>query len=700
MRRTLVLLTSALMLALALVPAAANAAAKVRSGDCDPIEPRACLLPWPNDSFTVADPRTDTERRVDLLGGDMPKTSKGKRISAAPFNRADGFSPATQILAHVPGLDLRKTGAATITDLRRSLDRTQQIAVVNATTGQRHMIWAEIDVANKGGDRLLVIHPASNLQRGQRYVVGLGRMIDSRGRRLKPSKAFRAMRDQLQTSDRRLERRRVGFERMFQTLAKAGMKRKDVYLAWDFTVASVDNISERSVWIRDNAFAGLGDGNLVDRRIKGGAPRFALDPAQDFGPCGTDGCQDGENDLIVRTVTGTMTVPCYLDKAGCPVGSRFRFQKLKKTANFQADRFVDLPQRIKGNTMQVQFRCIVPRAALAGPSRLVQYMHAPYGTQDELLRQPLQALAAEHNMTICAARQAGTAAEDLQLTKDALADPDRFPAVADRLQQGALNSLMLGRLMIHPKGLIAQPAFRTPSGGAAIDTFELYLHTIGSGPFAGMVTALSPDSVRSSLGTGGMRFSLMLPRSKSLAPLEQSLASSFPNRLDRTLVRAMLQGQWDRAESSGYASSITQDPLESTPMHTVYFQGAVGDHQVPTIATETHARTVEAVKREPLYDNGRSADKITGYGIVEVASLELGSVLSMWDGGPVREGGAFGTALAPLDAMPPAAGVDPHELPSQTPQARQALSQFMRPDARFVDVCPPRRACRAAGWAY
>lgn len=700
MRRTLVLLTSALMLALALVPAAANAATKTRSGDCDPIDPRACLLPWPNDSFTVADQRTDTERRVDLLGGDMPKTSKGKRISAAAFNRADGFSPATQILAHVPGLDLRKTGAATLTDLRRSLDRTQQIAVVNATTGQRHMIWAEIDVANRGGDRLLVIHPASNLKYGQRYVVGLGRMIDSRGRRLKPSKAFRAMRDQLQTSDRRLERRRVGFERMFQTLAKAGLKRKDLYLAWDFTVASVDNISERSVWIRDNAFAGLGDGNLVDRRIKGGAPRFALDAAQDFGPCGTDGCQDGENDLIVRTVTGTITVPCYLDKAGCPVGSRFRFQKFKKTANFQADRFVDLPQRIKGNTMQVPFRCIVPRSALAGPSRLVQFMHSPYGTQDELLRQPLQALAAEHNITICAARLAGNAAEDLQLTKDALADPDRFPAVADRLQQGALNSLMLGRLMLHPKGLIGQPAFRTPSGGAAIDTFELYLHTIGSGPFAGMVTALSPDSVRSSLGTGGFRFSLMLPRSKSLAPLEQSLASAFPNRLDRTLVRAMLQGQWDRAESSGYAGSITQDPLESTPMHTVYFQGAVGDHQVPTIATETHARTVEAVKREPLYDSGRSADKITGYGIVETASLELGSVLSMWDGGPVREGGLAGTGLAPLDATPPSAGVDPHELPSQTPQARQALSQFMRPDARFVDVCPPRRACRAAGWAY
>ena len=104
-------------------------------------------------------------------------------------------------------------------------------------------------------------------------------MRDAKGRLIKASAAFRVMRDQLQTSDRALERRRIGFERMFQTLAKVGLKRKDLYQAWDFTVASTPNATERAVDIRDNAFAVLGDNNLVDRAVKGGAPRYALDAA-------------------------------------------------------------------------------------------------------------------------------------------------------------------------------------------------------------------------------------------------------------------------------------------------------------------------------------------------------------------------------------------------------------------------------------
>ncbi len=394
-RRTLVVLTSAMMLALALVPAGAHAASR-----CDPLDKRGCLLPWPSNAYTVLDDRTDTGRRLDLRAEDMPRNGKGKRVSPTEFNRADGFAPGSAILTYVPGINLKRTGVTPVTDLRKSQDRGQPIALVNATTQTRELAWAEIDPAAKGKDRLLVIHPARNLARGQRYIVGLGRMRDDKGRIIKASAAFKAMRDQLQTSDRSLERRRIGFERMFQTLAKVGLKRKDLFQAWDFTVASTPSSSERAVDIRDNAFAVLGDNNLVDRNVKGGAPRYALDAPQEFAPCGTDGCQPGENDLLARTVTGVMTVPCYLNRTGCPVGSTFRYRKLKKTANFQADRFVFYPERKKNNTMQVPFRCIVPRAALGKASRLVLFGHAPYAGQDDVLRPDVQQLAQDGNLTL------------------------------------------------------------------------------------------------------------------------------------------------------------------------------------------------------------------------------------------------------------------------------------------------------------
>ena len=66
----------------------------------------------------------------------------------------------------------------------------------------------------------------------------------------------------------------------------------------------------------------------------------------------------------------------------------------------------------------------------------------------------------------------------------------------------------------------------------------------------------------------------------------------------------MLQGQWDRAETGGYAQSLTQDPLPSTPLHTLLFQAAVGDHRVPNLATEIEARTVEAVEARPAVRQG------------------------------------------------------------------------------------------------
>ena len=124
-----------------------------------------------------------------------------------------------------------------------------------------------------------------------------------------------------------------------------------------------------------------------------------------------------------------MTVPCYLDKpTAARSARRSAYRKLKKTANFQADRFVFYPARRKDNTMQVPFRCIVPRAALTKPSRLVTFGHAPYGGQDDVLRTDVQQLAQEGDLTICAARQAGNAEEDLPTIKAAFADVNTLPA--------------------------------------------------------------------------------------------------------------------------------------------------------------------------------------------------------------------------------------------------------------------------------
>src|SRR3546814_8185560 len=48
-----------------------------------------------------------------------------------------------------------------------------------------------------------------------------------------------------------LNARRPHMEALFAKLGKAGIARDSLYLAWDFTVASERNISERALHIRD-----------------------------------------------------------------------------------------------------------------------------------------------------------------------------------------------------------------------------------------------------------------------------------------------------------------------------------------------------------------------------------------------------------------------------------------------------------------
>jgi hypothetical protein len=104
---------------------------------CDPIDPRDCLLPFPDDFFTVADSSTATGRRVAFDPAAMPKTVNDVGIDPTEWNRNDGFSPGSLVTLFVPGVDVARSGLAPITDKQRSLDADAPIVIVDADTGQR-----------------------------------------------------------------------------------------------------------------------------------------------------------------------------------------------------------------------------------------------------------------------------------------------------------------------------------------------------------------------------------------------------------------------------------------------------------------------------------------------------------------------------------------------------------------------------------
>ena len=69
-------------------------------------------------------------------------------------------------------------------------------------------------------------------------------------------------------------------------------------------------------------------------------------------------------------------------------------------------------------------------------------------------------MVAARGFTICGTDEIGMSTNDIVTVGGALGNLSKFPQVADRLQQGLLNELFLGRLMIHPDGLVSKAAFR------------------------------------------------------------------------------------------------------------------------------------------------------------------------------------------------------------------------------------------------
>ncbi|HEX5095151.1 MAG TPA: hypothetical protein VFX21_04025 [Acidimicrobiia bacterium] len=615
---------------------------------CDPIDQRHCLLPFPSDTFTVADETTETGRRVALSRDSMPTNKDGVHVDPREWNRNDGFSPGQPISIYVAGLDVAQSHLAPSTDIGSSLADDAPIVLLDATTGERHPYWSELD-ASVGSDdaRVLYIRPAVNYPDGHRMIVALRGLKDASGAAIEPSAVFRGYRDRLDTKDVSVEARRPRYEQVFGDLEDAGVERDDLYAAWDFTVASTQNLTERMLTIRDDAFADLGDD----------APSFTIDAVEEH-PEG-----------LFRRVTGTVQVPLYLTGVGDP-GSSFHYGDGE-----------NVPSRNGTESFGAGFICNIPEAARTQPARLSLYGHGLLGSNDEVNAGNVRAFAQEHDIVFCATKWIGMSEDDIPNAVAILQDLSKFPTLADRAQQGFLNALFLGRLM-------QSDAFANdPNLAGLLDTSALYYDGNSQGAImGGALTAVSQDFTRSVLGVTGMNYSTLLQRSIDWDTYRAVYDPAYPDEIERGIGISLIQMLWDRAEANGYANHMTGDPLPDTPEHTVLLHVALGDHQVANVAAEVEARTIGARIHCPATTDGRLPDVEPHWDLECAKDGDTGSVLVWWDSG---------TPPAPPVNLAPSGGEDPHGDPRSSPDARTQKSEFLQPDGTFVDVCNGQ-ACTAA----
>ena len=654
---------------------------------CDPLGGGECLLPFPNDHFTKRDGRTPTGRRLALPRAGMPENTGGVHIDPRDWNRADGFSPGQQITVFIPGINtkraVRRNKLVPVTDIGRSLDRRQRVVLVDAETGARKLIWAEVDsAAPRAARRALLIRPAENLEEGRRYVVALRGLRTADGKRIKPSFAFRVMRDAKRTRSKSIERRRRTMRKVWPALERAGIPRKDLVLAWDFTVASRESTTGDMLHIRDRAFAQLGDFDLFDLKPEGRSPAFTVVKNESAPP---------EDTEIARIVEGTIEVPCFLASDGCAVGARFERAS------------TGTPAQRPGNVYSAFYRCVVPKGLPAAGGRALLYGHGllgrPLDSGDSAQGQ-LKTLAAQKGFTVCGTYGSGLSAangdEDTLQAAAAIQDLSKFGAITDRLQQGMLNALFLGRAMVAADGLRGHPAF----AGAFEPSQRLFYDGNSQGAISGgALTAVAPDFDRAVLGVPGMNYSTLLSRSVDFTPFRTLLDAAYTDPLDRSLIYSLLTNLWDRGEANGYAQHMTSDPLPGTPRHEVLLHVALGDHQVAPVTAEVEARTIGARVWNRL-DPGRSADVDPFHGIPDLTEFPYaGSALIVFDAGPLTPANPQGTPVPPTANVPPTEGQDPHEFPRRTQEARDMKDQFLRIGGKLETAPCAGAVCRANGWA-
>ena len=671
-------------------------------GGCDDLDPRLCLLPFPNDQFTTLDPSTPTGRRVDFDLTEMPRSAAGKPIDPAEWNHNDGFSPGSMILTVVPGLDLTstfdldrtpETGVGTsgdpwavrdeepdalIEDPERSMAKDAPIVLMDADTGERHPYWAELDehpeTIAEGEDRTLIVRPSANLAEGHRYIVAMRDLRDSNGTELTAPASFASLRDEYTGRCRALGKgrpcgpgrtpfpepadvdpadRTARYDDIFTRLRSRGVDVRDLHLAWDFHVASGENLAGRALAIRDDAFDQLGDNDLADLIVEGDSPRFTV-----------TGVEEGEAEgHPVRTVHGSVTVPNYLttpqdgvaEVEGVSVvvpGSRFHYGTSREGPMAVPTQNPAVP------TMQAEFVCRF-RTDVPGGAKVGLYGHGLLGSRNEAAGGSTSDLR-RSGYSMCGVDWIGMATEDITNVALVLNDVSFFPSLVDRAQQGFLGFMYVGRALLHADGLVTDPAFRADGGRPLLDTDELFYDGNSQGGImGGALTALSPDFTKSVLGVPAMNYSTLLNRSvdwegelvdpddPGLPAYASFLYTSYPDKVEQQLIFALIQMIWDRGEGNGYAQHMTADPYPDTPAHQVLLEAAFGDYQVTNQAAEVQGRTIGANFLGSALAPGRhwERDYATGrtgtpYGFTPFATDQTGetrapsgSALVYWDSG-------------------------------------------------------------------
>jgi len=687
-------------------------------GECEVLNNASCLLPYPSSRFLDQDPSTLTGLRINLPGAGLPPVI-GDPLDPDVYNVdhvLDGFSPTAQILMHFPsGVNLVASNASRLlppmiatpvsppyVDTRTydgtSLEVTSPTLLIHADSGEQILHFVELDARAAGaeipGRQALIMRPGLGLTPGERYIVAIRNLVDGGGAPVEPEPPFAVLRDQRLTDIAAINARRGYYEdNIFPQLAAAGVAREELILAFDFTVHSEEGLTGQVISMRDQSLAWLAGQ---------GSPTFTVDSVEE-NDCSLP------DETIWRIVRGSYQVPLFLTlDPGADVNS---------LGVLNLDPSGD---PVQNGLTNPPFTVGIPCSVLEEAGPIVHPIvlgHGLFGEGDGMAA----GLVANPSFDFIggATDWWGLSNRDYAwVAASIIGHPalggsklNNFPAFADRLKQGQINTQVLARMM--KQGLFNSHAcfqIRDPNpldctiagpDPTAEDVFpgassEMFYFGVSLGGIMGTYFAsLTSDVERFNVDVPGMNFSFLMQRAQPFKDFDALLESiGLTDPMDTVLGLGLIHELWVRGGPAGYMESLRAEVAANTKKMLVTV--AWLDKQVSNQVSEVLARTLGVPSLQGSLQVGLQ-------GIPDLAG-PLDSALVIYDTGSfdIFHIPHYGLGPDGLRIIPPLANVipssvcDPHGRRGTIPASIDQLLGFLQPGGQIENFCTDNGVCDAS----
>ncbi|MCU0699425.1 MAG: hypothetical protein MUC96_23210 [Myxococcaceae bacterium] len=518
---------------------------------CDAQDPTRCLLPWPNNAFTVKDEATPTGLRVALERRWLPNPD-----APEPLNRLDGFSVVGALAVGFDGPVQVETGPRRATAMR-------VFRAFGANRGAEVPLRLSLTADSTSAASLLIGYPLRPFDYDADYVgVVLDEVTTADGRRHEAPRRVRvAMALEAPADDG--EAALAAYHAPTRSLLRdVGVDASRVLRVWDFTTRSAQSVRAPFEAMRAATLATVAAGSVsVD---------FSM--ARPLGPDALElrGVVRG----LVRFVDATGALG-----AGVPAPT---------------------------GTRTVPVRVVLPK--VTAPYPFVVYGHGTGGNVNEdtfdadIVGLGAGKLSLEFDGWTEATALDTLIGLDKRFTGSERSTARLLQSLADASALEALLDGALGEALTAPTIL----GVANPAAGQRNDPARRVYAGGSLGGTMGYVHALTERRVTVAvLNVPGAGWTHFVPTSGPFTALDALFGTTTPSALDRALSVVMTQGSWDPVDGAAWAAAGVRPDLVAL------VQQSMGDPILPNIGTHLVATSSNAVQVGAVLEPVEGVTRVT-----------------------------------------------------------------------------------------